>query len=223
MNRRDGLANRAQWTLWMVFAAVACVAGGCATGGPEALTIEPGGYDRAFDAAMRAAGDNDMPAVLRNRRSGVIETAEAIAPSLLEPWSADGAALSKRTEQTVTMQRRRARFEFTARRPEPVADADDQLTGPDLLSLTDEPFDLSAYDGAIELRVWVYIEQAHEPGLKRDTWTRRATTYTDIMSDEDPSKPLPRTMWSVSTRDRAFERRLLARISALLEQAPSDG
>jgi hypothetical protein len=39
-------------------------------------------YERAFDAAVEAARVDGLPAALRDRRSGIIETEARIAPSI---------------------------------------------------------------------------------------------------------------------------------------------
>lgn len=207
--------------------------GGCAKGpGPDLLRIDAGSYPEAFDAAMEASRINGLPLALRDRRSGVIETEPAFAASILEPWRDDNATLGQSLENTIAFQRRRARFEFapagaalptvppTAPPAAPPAAADDPLEGPDLLGVETRQLDLSAYDGALELRVQVIVERAHTMGVRRSTWSRRSTTRATIdapASDGD----IPASFWTPVSRDEAFERRLLAAVdNALRNRAP---
>jgi len=199
--------------------------GGCAApAGPEVLTIEASRYDAAFDAALEAARTLDLPPARRDRRAGTIETEPHIAPSVFEPWRRDGAAFGQRVAQTLACDRRWARFEFTpagappeAPAPEPPESAE-PLRGPDLLGL-DAPPDRTATTGDLELRVQVYVERSHEPGLRRSTWTRSATTYSETIRPGTDELLLPRTFWTPLRRDRRYERLLLARVEKMLAAA----
>src|SRR5437667_5116632 len=72
---------------------------GCASPqGPDYLTIPASDYTAAFDAAMDAARIHGLPAVLRDRRAGVIETDPRIAGSVLEPWRTDNANFKQALE-----------------------------------------------------------------------------------------------------------------------------
>jgi len=155
-----------------------------------------------------------MLATMRDPRSGVIETDPAMAGSILEPWRPN-ASFSQTWENTLHLQQRRARFEFTpvSFQPSPPTD---QLTGPDLLHAQSPEIDLTQYEGPIELRVWVYVERGYQPGMRRDPWTRTATTRETIVPNDPLAKPLPRQYWVPMTRDEAAERRLLARVSKAL-------
>ena len=79
--------------------------------------------------------------------------------------------------------------------------------------------DLSRHTGSLELRVWVYVERAHSPGLRRSTWTRAKTTRTRIILPEE-AQALPAHFWTPVHRDEAFERRLLAAVQDALSQRP---
>ena len=197
---------------WM---SLACclAAGGCATSvGPAYLTIDSTAYAQAFDAAIATARANDMPPAMRDRRLGVIETTPSIAGSILEPWRGGNASFDQAMENTIVLQRRRARFEFT---PATIRDA---AAGgpPDLLGLSGPPPDLTAFEGAVELRVSVVIERAYSPGIRRSTWSRTGTSRAVITrpaSDpETPTKPF----WTPVARDTAFEQRLLALVAESL-------
>lgn len=203
-----------------LIAAILCLGtslAGCASRvGEDVLQIEPGRYATAFDAALSVAGANGLPAVLRDRRAGIIETEADSAPSLLEPWRLDGATPTTRLGNTLALQRRRARFEFTPAAFQPVDLEDKPLSGPDLLALDGRADDLTRLDEPLELRVRVYLERAHEPGLRHDTWSRRLTTRAKILQGDEELQPLDKTFWTPVARDRHFERRMLAAIRKAL-------
>jgi hypothetical protein len=200
-----------------VLAAMLCLAGCAAPAGEDVLRVEPGRYAAAFDASLEVARANGLPAAMRDRRAGVIETDADIAASFLEPWRLDGASIARRFENTLALQRRRARFEFIPAgfRPE-AAGGPAPLTGPDVLGLQPMEEDLTRLDEPLELRVRVYLERAHKPGLRHDTWTRRKTTRTQILGAGEDPQPLEETYWTPVARDRDFERRLLAAIERML-------
>ena len=192
--------------------------GGCATSqGPDVLSIDSDSYSDAFDAAVEAVRVAGLPPTVRDRRSGLIETEPRFAGSVIEPWRNDNASFTQSIENTITFQRRRARFEFAPVLFQPDQPADAPLTGPDLLGTQDAEVDLSRYIGALELRVWVYVERSYTPGLRRSTWTRAKTTRTRIVPAEDTEAP-PAQFWTPVHRDEAFERRLLAAVQSALAQ-----
>ncbi len=189
---------------------------GCATSqGPAFLTIQAEAYADAFDAAVEAAAVVGLTPTVRDRRSGVIETEPRIAGSVLEPWRTDNASFAQAMENTITFQRRRARFEFTPAGFRPREPAEAPLTGPDLFAQHDAEVDLSRLAGPLELRVWVYVERAYSPGIRRSTWTRARTTRTRIILADD-EKALPTQYWTPVRRDEAYERRLLAAVERAL-------
>ncbi len=194
----------------------ACGAAGCASNrGPELLRIEPDQYDRTFDAAMAAARRHDLVPTLRDRRSGVIETEPSIAASLLDFWRGENASVGQMMENTIEFQRRYARFEFTPAGVQPVADrgSDGEL---DLFGAGTPVVDLTVPDGPLELRVWVVVERAYSPGIRRSTWSRTLTTRATILRPAtDPAAPT-RPFWTPVSRDPAFERRLLAEVEKAL-------
>jgi len=214
-------ANR---VMWFILAACAITLPACTSSTPiEVITIEPQRYGEAFDVVLEVARAEGMPASLRDRRSGVIETAPVSAPSYVEPWRLDGASISQRSQNTISHQRRRARFEFTPAGFQPIEESDEPLAGPDLLSMVDPERDMLQYGGPLELRVWVYLERVHENGIRRDEWTRGKTTRTAIITYDDEGQPHtePGSFWTVESRETDFAARLLERRPTALDPAAS--
>lgn len=206
--------------------------GGCASkpNGPEVLTISAADYPAAFDAAVEAARRQGLPALLRDRRGGVIETDDRMAGSILEPWRNDNASFDQALENTIAFQRRRARFEFAPVGFNPqegaaaAAPTTRPLTGPDVVNAEGQPIDLTQATGDVELRVWVYVERGSMPGMRRSTWTRSKTTQTQLVYPEgqtDKPKAKDRdkgigVIWSPVARDPDYERRLLGMVQQML-------
>lgn len=204
------------WPFAGVLTLAALSMAGCAPSeGPQGLTISAPQYQAAFDAAVEAAREQGMPAVLRDRRSGVIETDARFAGSLLEPWRSDNASFDQAVENTLAFQRRRARFEFApAGFQDSSPPSDEALPGPNLAGGGQPSLDLTQLQGDLELRVWVYIERATTLGLRRSTWTRSKTTSAILVAPEGQTKQGGATYWTPVSRDLAYERRLLAAVQA---------
>jgi len=190
------------------------MATGCARppAGPAFLTIESARYREAFDAAMAASRANDMSPSLRDRRLGIIDTDPSIAGSIIEPWRNGNDSMAQAWENTLVLQRRRARFEFT-----PASFREPQGTAvPDLLGVAGSPLDLTTYQGAVELRVSVVVERSFTPGIRRDTWSSRNTTRTVVRRPASSPETPTTQFWTPVARDTAFERRLLAEVAGTL-------
>ena len=199
------------------------VAAGCASAppGPEVLTVTAADYAAAFDAAVEAARRDGMPAVLRDRRGGVIETTPRVAGSILEPWRGDNASLEQAVENTVAYQRRRARFEFARAGfvPPDEITTTQPLAGPDVVNAQQTPLDLTAETGELELRVWVYVERASMPGQRRSTWTRAKTTQAQLVYPEGMKDRRGVTVnWTPAARDPDYERRLLRHVQEIMDR-----
>jgi len=175
-------------------------------------------YAAVFDAAVAAADDDGMKPVLLNRRAGIIETNPAVAGSFLEPWKPHPSTARQGLENTLSMQRRTARFEFVPVMREVVATGTgtEELIGPDLLSSTG--LDLTTYSGPMELRVWVYVDRKYTQGIRRGTWSLRQETRSTVLPSEEPWEQAPGTFWMPVTRDVARERDLLASVESRLGQ-----
>jgi hypothetical protein len=199
---------------------------GCASKpeGPVYLTISSSDYAAVFDAAVEAARRDGLPAALRDRRGGVIETQTRMAGSVLEPWRTDDSA-TQALENTVSYQRRRARFEFVPAgfSPPDAATTTQPLSGPDVVNAEDTPLDLTAAEGELELRVWVYLERATIPGQRRSTWTRSKTTQALLVYPEGmEDRKSVQVIWTPVARDNRYEKRLLANVQKVLaEQSPA--
>jgi hypothetical protein len=191
---------------------------------PTVVVIDRADYARWFDAAVALSGEEDMPAELRDRDGGIIETRPKVAGSLIEPWDWPRGDLGEAVEATLSFERRRARFEFLPSGFQPeagfaVADDDARLSGRRTPGSTDPTafgaVDLSRYDGPIEVRVWVWVERAFTPNLQRSPWTFSQTTFAS-----DPTKNRPtgdastrdRSIWTPVARDAAMETILLDKL-----------
>lgn len=199
---------------------------GCASSkGPQALTIAPGTYEQAFDAAVEAARRQGLISVVKDRRSGVIETDPTVASTIFEPWRGGNASLHQAWDNTLNFQRRRARFEFVPVGFAPVpaqAAAADASTGPTAITPAPLSPDLTEFAGDLELRVNVVIERAYMPGIQLNDWTQYYPTRTIIIPPgdaNDPAEPLPSIFWTGVARDAAFERRLLAAVQTALRES----
>ncbi|MBC8202645.1 MAG: hypothetical protein H8E91_02335 [Planctomycetes bacterium] len=190
---------------------------GCASTsqGPSVLVISQAQYAAAFDAAASvAAADGMKPAVL-DRRGGVIHTDPAAAGSIVEPWKPIASSPRQALENTMTLQRRTARFEFRPVVVEELPNTDvGELAGPALL--TGSGVDLTTYDGSIEVRVWVYVDRQYKRGIRRGTWSLSSETVTKELPADSLWEQTPSTFWVPMTRDVARERALLAGVETQL-------
>ena len=182
--------------------ALGSVITGCESGGKSSpgSSLSLGGmqYEMCFDEIIRIASDSGMPAAIRDRSGGLVETSPRLCGSLLEPWRQDNANFNQALENTVALQRRRARFEFVPAGfvTPPLVDSS-ALDGAPLPGSIDAAlFDMRTYDGPLELRVWVYIERAFTPGLRNGTWSRSQLTFSS-----DPLAPETLTLESGATVD----------------------
>jgi len=185
--------------------------------GPDVLLLDSNQYAMVFDAAVAAASSDGMKPVLLDRRSGVIATDPAIAGSFIEPWKPQPSTPRQGLENTLSLQRRAARFEFTPVARKPVLGSpEESLIGPNLLSGAGK--DLTTFVGPIELRVWVYVDRKYTQGMRRGTWTLRSESITKAMPAEQPWEQVPGTFWTPMNRDVARERALLATVEASMQR-----
>jgi hypothetical protein len=168
--------------------------------------VTPERYGAAFDVAVAVARERGMPPAFVDRRAGVIETEPAVVGSLLEPWRDADDPFPRTVEATLHLERRHVRFEFR-----PAHGGAAIPARPDVTGTTGPPVDLVTSGGPLELRAWAFVEQAHQPGLRRSAWSRRVSTR--VVIPDEPSGP----RWAPVTRDEALEARLLAEIARRLE------
>ncbi len=209
---------------------------GCASrpsDAPTVLALESASYASAFDTAVALVVDEGMPAVLRDRDGGVIESSPNVSGSLVEPWDWPRGDIGAATESTLNFQRRRVRFEFvpTGFRPRELRE-DAPLLGTLTPGSEDasaaDAVNLSGYEGPLELRVWVYLERAYTPYLQRSTWTFQGRTFArnperaaDIANAErNDGSTRDTSIWTPIARDPAFEEAILTKLRERLAAAP---
>lgn len=197
--------------------ASALLLGGCLSAdGPRSLTVTPGQYPQAFDAAIAAARDHGFGPVVVDRTTGIIETDARHAGTLLEPWRLDNDSIDQSAANTLVKTRRRVRIEFTpAGWVPPALAADGTLQGASLPgSRTDlERFDLQSWSGPIEARIWVYLEKSAERGVQLSSYSSTLASRYEETRGEDPATPTDgstryRSSWNPTGRDEAYERTL---------------
>jgi hypothetical protein len=190
---------------------------GCASTstGPGVLLVSQEQYAAAFDAAVSVAAADGMKPTVLDRRGGYIHTDPAAAGSIVEPWKPKASSPRQALENTMTLQRRTARFEFRQVGIEelPIIDVG-ELSGPALL--TGPGVDFTTYDGPLELRVWVFVERQYKRGIRRGSWTLRDETTTRELPVDSLWEQTPSTFWVPMTRDVARERALLADVESRL-------
>jgi len=193
---------------------------GCAgSQGPEVLSIPPGRYEVAFDTALEVARSHGMQPLLRDRRTGVIETSPVIAGTIFEPWYQDTADFSQSIDNTLSQYRMKARFEFI---PGQMLASSDSGSTPDVLGITSPPIDLTNEDQSIELRVQVFRERRHTVGQRRHTWSRRMNSRAVHGVDDATWESTNTVFWTPESRDDAAERRLLAEVAREMNLPTSD-
>ena len=205
----------------------ALLLGGClAADGPRSLSVTPGQYPQAFDAAIAAARDHGFSPIVVDRTTGIIETDTRHAGTLLEPWRLDNDSIDQSAANTLVKTRRRVRVEFTPAgwTPPPLA-TDGTLQGAALPgSRTDlERFDLQSWTGPIEARVWVYLEKSAEPGIQLSSYSSTLASRYQETRGEDPTAPSDgstrfRSAWNPSGRDEPYERTIGLAIAEALSQ-----
>ncbi len=211
------------WLLGVLLVTVACVAGGCASSGPDRLEIRGDQYDTAYDAALEATREVGMPAIVSDRAGGSIEGRPRLAGSVIEPWRVDNTSAEQWAASTLHKQRRRVRFEFLPldfTTPEPTGEGD--LIGSPLPGSGADlgrTVQLAGFSGPIEVRAWVWIEREQRPESRGSTWTRRGRTYTtNPLETVEPDDGTTRSagVWTPVGRDVSMERRLLAEVEAAI-------
>ena len=190
--------------------------GGCvANQGPDVVFVSSVDYEKAFDAAVDAASSRGLKPVFVDRRGGVIETSPTVAGSVVEPWKQRASSPRQTLENTLSLQRRTARFEFrpTKMPTEPNA-KEGLLVGPDLLAVAG--YDLINYIGQLELRVWVYVDRHYTQGMRRGTWSLNSETVSTVLPAREPWEQSLSRFWAPVSRDISAERTILSAIEMQL-------
>ncbi|MDP7008177.1 MAG: hypothetical protein QGI78_01245 [Phycisphaerales bacterium] len=183
--------------------------------GPDMLVIDSSNYAAAFDAAASAASADGMKPAVLDRRGGFIHTDPAAAGSIVEPWKPKASSSRQALLNTLTLQRRTARFEFRPAGFEELPNTEvGALTGPALLS--GSGVDLTTYKGPIEVRVWVYVDRQYKRGIRRGSWTLASETTMKELPADSLWEQAPSRFWTPLTRDVARERALLAGVESRL-------
>ena len=196
-------------TLFIFFAG--CVA----NQGPDVVFVSSVDYEKAFDAAVDAASSRGLKPVFVDRRGGVIETSPTVAGSVVEPWKQRASSPRQTLENTLSLQRRTARFEFRpTKMPTEPNVKEGLLVGPDLLAVAGH--DLTNYNGQLELRVWVYVDRHYTQGTRRGTWSLNSETVSTVLPAREPWEQSPGKFWAPVSRDISAERTILSAIEMQL-------
>jgi hypothetical protein len=199
----------------VVFTIASCTGCASTSTGPGVLVIDSSNYAVAFDAAVNVARTDGMKPAVMDRRGGYIHTDPATAGSIVEPWKPRASSARQALENTMTLQRRTARFEFRPAGIEELPNTNiGDLTGPALLS--DSGIDLTTYVGPIEVRVWVHVERMYKRGIRRGTWTLSTETVSKEIPADSLWEQTPSRFWVPMARDVARERALLADVELQL-------
>jgi len=185
--------------------------------GPDVIFVPSGEYEMAFNAAINVASSSGLKPAFVDRRGGVIETSPTVAGSVIEPWKQRASSPRQTLENTLSLQRRTARFEF---RPvkmstEPIT-KDGLLVGPDLLAAAGQ--DLTNYTGQLELRVWIYVDRHYTQGMRHGTWSLRSETVSTVLPAREPWEQSPSKFWAPVSRDVSAERTMLSAIEMQLHR-----
>ncbi len=194
------------------------VTGCSAHRGPEVVTVQPEHYEAAFSTAVELVRAGGWEPEFMDRRSGVIESGPVQAGSLLEPWHLNTEDMPTIVENTLSKTRTRVRLEFRPASGMALAHTERTSVDPaDFLGTLDMA-DLTATEGPLDLRAWVYVEHGHRPNIMRSTWmpslkaTPRRTGY-----DNRWERPPSGEFWIPTSRDRSAERKLLGAIEKAMQ------
>ena len=183
--------------------------------GPEVLFVSSSEYANAFDIAIDVASSRGLKPVFIDRRGGVIETTPAVAGSIVEPWKQDSQISQQTIENTLSLQRRTARFEFNPAKMLAKPNINDGvLVGPDLLAIAGK--DLTSYTGELELRVWVYVDRHYPRGIRPGTWSLSSESVSTVLPANEPWEQSSSKFWAPISRDVLAERGILSAIEMQL-------
>lgn len=184
---------------------------------PTVLSIEAPAYPEAFRAAHATLTAAGFGPDLEDRDGGLIESRPVPGGSLLEPWAWADGDIGNGLADTVAWQRRVARVEFVPVEFRPSGSP--EIDRPDLPGMS-APRDLARHDGPIEVRVWVFVERAFTPGLRRSDWTFQLTSVSTNPEPTGASETGGAPgRWTPVGRDPVLEARLRDRLGERLAAA----
>lgn len=190
--------------LWAV--GVGGLLGGCAAPGPTELSIAPGRYAAAFDAAREVLRDARFDIDRVDARAGVITTTRRVATGVALPWDMAGTSADQQVEDFMNRQSKRIRVSF-----EPAAAATEPKEPAPIRDL------LGAEPGELVMRVRVLVEREQRP-----TWRLESTSVRLSTRSGDPAlarRAMEPGYAVVLREDVELGGRLAARIARRLEEA----
>lgn len=161
------------------------------------LTIAPGGYPSAFDAAKDTLRDFEFELDRVDAREGVITTAPRAWSGAATPWLPYASVPRDAVEGLAQFEQRTARIEFSPHDPAAAGG------------------DLRNYQGDLRAKVSVVVERLYRPGRRVDATSVRLTGFT-ADPRETPSGPPP--AFAVKNREDSA---LAARIQEAIDRALS--
>jgi hypothetical protein len=162
---------------------------------PVEVEVPPGEYAAAFDAARAALVACRFELDRVDARAGVITTQPKTTAGLATPWDIEQSSQAQEWEDLLNVQQRRVRIEF-------------------LPAGTDEPGDMTAYDGTVTARIRPVIERGQRPGQRVEpTAIGRSTLWR---APSDPA--LAGSFTTPVGEDRLLAQRLAAGIRSAWEE-----
>lgn len=171
---------------------------GCAAQGPTTVTIPPGRYTHAFDAARDALSAQRFVLDRVDVRAGVITTARKPSAGLATPWDTQQTTLAQEAEDLLNQQERRIRVVF---------ESPDAQAGPTT--------DLRASTQPLTARVEVVVDR-----VRRTGWVLEPTAVRASARVDDPglvSRGVPAQFVEPVTRDDALAARLARQIQRAID------
>jgi hypothetical protein len=170
------------------------------------LTLQPGQYGAAFEAAKHVLRDQQFDIERVDARAGVITTAPHPTAGLLTPWDTQQTSLGQEIEDAVHNQQRTVRITFEPQQPpapSPGAEA--------------PPPDLTEFQAPLTMRVRVIQDRLYRPLWRIDTTSIRISTHA---FDPDLARRQMQPEYAVAmSEDRQLAARITLRISERLAEA----
>ena len=202
----------------ILIAILAAWMGGCAPSRalPPTLSVGPGRYAEAFDAAREVLRAARFEIDRVDAAAGAISTEPKRSSGLAMPWDRDQSSFGQEIEDLVNHQQRVVRVTFEPEGSGAPGGGGQVGEGP-------AAADLRGHEGPMVARVHVVIERERRPGWRVESVSIGSSSFT-----RDPALG-PRGMlgsyWVPVARDPGLEGRIAARIAERLRGAgpPADG